>query len=98
MFPNNDTGTNDKDEAFETAGTYNGAMGTYRCNGTAECTVDINAMGKISGIGEGWIFTPDAGATSDVADADYLHYGFWLKKTTDEDGDHLQRGRDLRDG
>ena len=30
----------------------------------------------------GWIFTPDAGATSDVADADYLHYGFWLKKTT----------------
>ena len=22
----------------------------------------------------------------DVADADYLHYGFWLKKTTDADG------------
>ena len=26
------------------------------------------------------------GATSDVADADYLHYGFWLKKTTTQDG------------
>ena len=29
---------------------------------------------------EGWIFTPDTGATSDVADYDYLHYGFWLMK------------------
>ena len=26
------------------------------------------------------------GATSDVPDADYLHYGFWLQKTADEDG------------
>ena len=85
-FPNNDMTTDDKDEAFETAGTYNGAMGTYRCNGTAACTVDINAMGKISGIGDGWIFTPAMGATSDVPDANYLYYGFWLKKTTDEDG------------
>ena len=32
---------------------------------------------------DGWIFTPDTGATSDVPDADYLHYGFWLKKKTD---------------
>ena len=29
---------------------------------------------------------PMTGAKSDVADADYLHYGFWLMKTTDEDG------------
>ena len=35
---------------------------------------------------DGWIFTPDKGATSDVADADYLHYGFWLMRTTDADG------------
>ena len=40
----------------------------------------------ITGVSDGWVFTPDAGATSDVADADYLHYGFWLKRTTDEDG------------
>ena len=31
-------------------------------------------------------FTPDDGATVDVDDTDYLHYGFWLKKTTDADG------------
>ena len=87
MFPINDAETNDKDEAFETAGTYNGAMGTYRCNALdAKCTVDINAMGKISGIGPGWIFTPAKGATSDVPDADYLNYGFWLQKTADADG------------
>ena len=29
---------------------------------------------------------PADGATSDVADKDYLSYGFWLQKTTDEDG------------
>ena len=33
-----------------------------------------------------WIFTPDTGATSDVADTDYLNYGFWLMRTTDADG------------
>ena len=84
-FDSNDTATDDEDEAFETVGTYNGAMGTYRCDGTAECTVNIDD-GKISGIGEGWVFTPNKGVTSDVPDADYLNYGFWLKKTTDEDG------------
>ena len=69
-------------EAFETAGTYNGAMGTYRCNGTAACTVMLGAEDAITAMSAGWIFTPDAGATSDVQDADYQHYGFWLKKTT----------------
>ena len=74
-------------EAFETAGTYNGAMGTYRCNNpTEECTVTVDAKGVITAMTDGWIFTPDAGATSDVADANYLSYGFWLKKTTDADG------------
>ena len=76
--------------AFETAGTYNGAPGTYKCaaTGSADCTVTLDAKGKITAIGvdDDWIFTPDAGATSDVADAEYLHYGFWLMRTTDADG------------
>ena len=80
-----DTST-DKDEAFETAGTYNGAPGTYRCNGTSACTVTYDADGKITAVGAGWIFTPAANAMSDQPDYDYYHYGFWLKKTTDEDG------------
>ena len=84
-FDSNDTATDDVDEAFETVGTYNGAMGTYRCDGAADCTVNIEDD-KISEIGNGWVFTPNKGVTSDVPDADFLNYGFWLKKTTDEDG------------
>ena len=67
-------------------GTFNGAMGMYRCDGTVDCSVTVNAMGDITAMSDGWIFTPDAGATSIVADADYLHYGFWLKRTTASDG------------
>ena len=74
------------DEAKELAGAYDGATGTYRCNGNAECTVEIGADGGITGMSTGWIFTPDPGATVDVYDADYLHYGFWLRKTTDDEG------------
>ena len=74
-------------KAFETAGTYNGAPGTYRCNAENNaCTVTLDVKGAITAMTDGWVFTPDAGATSDVADANYLSYGFWLMKTTDEDG------------
>ena len=51
------------------------------------CTVTVDGDGAVTAISDGdWVFTPDEGATSDVADADYLHYGFWLRRTTDEDG------------
>ena len=78
-----------KVDAFETAGTYNGADGTYKCNAgnnDNDCTVSLDAKGAITEMSDGWIFTPDDGATSDVADANYLTYGFWLMTTTDEDG------------
>ena len=35
---------------------------------------------------EGWIFTPETGATSDQPDYDYLNYGFWLARTKNADG------------
>ena len=74
-------------EAFTAPGTYNGAMGTYRCSSTtADCTVTVDDEGAITAMSAGWAFIPATGATSDVADADYLHYGFWLKRTTDDDG------------
>ena len=75
----------DEDEAFETAGTYNDALGTYRCNAMDQCTVTL-AEGKISDISKGWIFTPNEGAQSLQPDYDYLHYGVWMKKTTTMDG------------
>ena len=43
-------------------------------------------MGEIASIGAGWIFTPNEGETSDQPDYEYLHYGFWLQQTEDEDG------------
>ena len=85
-FGFDDAATTSTDEAGEVEGTYNGAMGTYRCNGGTACTVTLNDKGMITAMSAGWVFTPDSGATSDVPDADYLHYGVWLKKTTDDDG------------
>ncbi len=80
-----DTGTTGTDEAVHD-GTYNGAEGTFRCTGAAVCTVTFNDKGMVTGNTGGWVFIPDEGATSDQSDYDYLHYGVWLKKTTDEDG------------
>lgn len=82
-FPVDDATTLDKNEAFVAAGTYNGAMGMYMCSGTTPCTVSFDAKGAISGMSDGWIFTPAEGATSDQPDYDYVSYGFWLKKTMD---------------
>ena len=86
MFAHDDPDTLGTDEAREVAGAYDGAMGTYRCNGGAQCTVTLDENGKITAMSMGWIFTPDPDATVDVLDDDYLHYGFWLKKTTDDEG------------
>ena len=72
--------------AFETDATFDGAPGTLKCAGTADCTVTLDADGEITAFGDGWEFTPADGATVDVADADHLHYGFWLKRTADADG------------
>ena len=88
QFPADTANDDNMDDATEVEGSYNGASGTYRCDATAgtNCTVGIDAMGAITAIGAGWIFIPDDGATSDVADAEYLSYGFWLQRTTDAMG------------
>ncbi len=82
--------TTDVDEtapAFEAMATFDGAPGTVTCNGGSgtSCTVTLDADGKVTNVGANWVFTPAADATVDVPDADYLYYGFWLKKT-EEDG------------
>ena len=75
-------------QAYTTSGTYNGAMGTYRCSdASSDCTVTVDADGDITAMSTGWAFIPDDGATSDVPDADYMSYGFWLARTLNSDGD-----------
>ena len=62
-------------------GSFDGAMGTYLCT-AAGCSVTINDKGTATAMAGKWTFTPDSGATVDVADADYMYYGFWLNTTT----------------
>lgn len=72
--------------AAEIMGTYEGAMGTYKCAADgAACTVTVDNKGTVSAVSNpnDWIFIPATGAEVDVADTDYLYYGFWLKRSTD---------------
>ncbi len=76
-------------DAAEVMGSFDGASGTYTCNtgnGGANCMATVNAKGEVTDIGTGWIFTPAMGETIDVDDTTYLAYGFWLKRTAQEDG------------
>ena len=65
-------------------GRFDGAMGTYLCS-AADCGVTVNDKGEVIAMPGAWTFTPDSGAMVDVADADYMYYGFWLD-TTLKDG------------
>lgn len=85
-----DTATPDVDEtapAFEAMATFDGGPGTVTCIAAsgANCTVTLDADGKVTNVGDGWAFTPAEGSMVDVPDANYLYFGFWLKKT-EEDG------------
>ncbi|MCY4496164.1 MAG: hypothetical protein OXC14_02675 [Rhodospirillaceae bacterium] len=62
-------------------GRFDGAMGAYDC-GSAGCSVTVDDDGEVTTMVGTWVFTPDSGATVDVADQDYLTYGFWLDTTT----------------
>ena len=64
-------------------GTYDGAMGTYRCTGTAgtACTATVAIKGfTLVGAGA-WTFSPDAGAMVHQADKKYLVFGWWLQES-----------------
>ena len=67
-------------------GTFHGASGTYTCVDTAGCSVTVDDKGKLTAASDGWVFYPASGARAVVADADFLSYGAWLKRTTDVDG------------
>ena len=86
-----DTADTDEDvsmAAAEIMGTFEGAMGTYKCNAGSECTVTVDTKGVVSSVSNDndWIFIPADGETVDVDDVDYLRYGAWLQRTADKDG------------
>ena len=85
----NDLETEDVNEAsFD--GTYNGAAGTYECT-AGDCSTTSNDKGAVTAIVGTWRFTPDPGVKSPVPDYDYLHYGFWVDSSTDEDGNPVYK-------
>ena len=70
-------------------GTFDGVPGIYACgDGTAECIVGRNENGVLTFAVAGWTFTPtkqddgDDPYTVPVADADYMHFGFWKNAST----------------
>ena len=79
-FTQDDATTTNVDEG-EHRGAFNGAQGTYDC-ASADCSATVNDKGETTALVGTWSFTPDAGVTIDVADPDYLTYGFWLDTTT----------------
>ena len=72
----------DRQVAFTTRGTFDGAPGQYRCTGTCSSTND--GKGSPSALTGVWHFKPDAGAMVHQPDANYLYYGWWVSK--DKDG------------
>ncbi len=55
------------------------------CNAGVDATCQVTyAADGAKTFGAGWVFTPTEGSMIDVEDADYLHYGVWLMKTTDK--------------
>ena len=84
-YKEDDVDTEDVNEgAFE--GSFNGADGMFQC-ASDNCSIATDDDGKLETVVGTWHFTPNEGETSPVPDADYLHYGFWIDSSEDEDGD-----------
>ena len=74
------------------AGTFHGVPGGYTCTVANGCLVMRSNTGVLTFAANDWTFTPDKVAGEavhmvDVADADYMHIGYWMKTSTDKDGD-----------
>ena len=68
----------DRSDALYVRGTFQGAPGEYRCTGTCSSTND--GRGSPSALTGTWHFKPDAGAMVSDSDANYLYYGWWVRK------------------
>ena len=71
----------DNNVALKVRGTFDGAPGEFSCTGT--CTSTNNGSGAPSELGGTWHFKPDTGAMVSQPDANYLYYGWWVRKDSD---------------
>ena len=85
-FPVDDEGTPNENEGA-VMGTFDGAPGTFECINNNGCSIETDDNGALETVnGTTWRFTPDKGAMVNVADGDYLHFGYWLESTENDDG------------
>ena len=73
----------DREDAVYVTGEYDGAPGTFRCVGD-DCSSTNDGEGSPSALGGTWHFIPDEGAMVSIPDADYLYFGWWLQKDSDD--------------
>ena len=63
-------------------GMFDGAPGTYTC--VLMCTLSTDVNASLDAVGGTWHFTPDdEQALVPVADADYMHFGYWTNEAED---------------
>jgi len=72
----------DKSDAVYVRGTFNGAPGEFRCEGT-DCSSTNDGKGSPSALGGTWHFEPDENAMVSTPDDTYLYFGWWVAKDSD---------------
>ena len=82
----------DNSAVFDLAlsGTFGAAAGEYSCTGSSAtaCQIVVALDGTFTPTGT-WNFTADAGAMISLADAAYLHLGWWVEAPgQDQTGNH----------
>ena len=71
-------GTNDA--SANILGTFDGASGYFQCESTSPCTIRHTGGGYILGGGT-WKFRTSDSRTVKVADENFMHFGWWRRKT-----------------
>ena len=84
-FPTTGMQTYEEDDTV--TGTYMGGAGTYKCVADDGCTSNAAGTAGID-LSIGWTFTPTGGAMVQDKDADYLHFGWWIRKDSKGDPTH----------
>ncbi len=74
------------EQAAGLSGSFMGADGTYKCP-TGTCTAAPINTGGVTLAGD-WTFTPGAQAMVSKRDADYLQFGWWVRKDDDDGPTH----------
>ena len=71
--------TTEAERTFD--GTYNGVSGEYSCS--TSCTAAFRENGIL--LSSNWTFEPVAGATVQQEEDEYLYFGWWVRKNSDDE-------------